>query len=167
MNLRSAGTSTCLVYFLFRWSWLPLSFSGKTSAMATSLIGPFLTDRAFSPAPVPRPPQPIRATWMVLLSAACTCGTASPARAEATAAWLDFAINSRRDMLLLTVDLLAVRWEGESGYVVEFPGFSENVNQRPADFMPPQCAEVGIACALVRSDSLVSDTENRAQVTTI
>ena len=36
--------------------------------MATSLIGPCLTESAFSAAPVPRPPQPIRATWMVFVS---------------------------------------------------------------------------------------------------
>ena len=36
------------------------SRSLNTSAMATSLIGPFLTDRALAAAPVPRPPQPMR-----------------------------------------------------------------------------------------------------------
>ena len=53
--------------------------------MATSLIGPFLTDRALAAAPVPRPPQPIRATWIVLFSAAWTCGITPAARAEAAA----------------------------------------------------------------------------------
>src|SRR5437588_193230 len=51
--------------------------------MATSLVGPYLTDRALTAAPVPRPPQPIRATLMVLSSPAWTCGTAMPAKADA------------------------------------------------------------------------------------
>ena len=65
--------------------------------MATSLIGPFLTDRALAAAPVPRPPQPIKATWIVLFSAAWTCGMATPARAEAAAIRPVFFRNSRRD----------------------------------------------------------------------
>ena len=35
--------------------------------MATSLVGP-LVCRAFSAAPVPRPPQPTRASWMVVVA---------------------------------------------------------------------------------------------------
>src|SRR6266545_549907 len=46
--------------------------------MATSLTGP-LPGSAFSAAPVPRPPQPTRASWMVLFSAAWTGGRATPA----------------------------------------------------------------------------------------
>jgi len=37
--------------------------------MATSWIGQAVTDRALDAAPVPRPPQPTRATWMVFFSA--------------------------------------------------------------------------------------------------
>src|SRR5262249_31583851 len=76
---------------------------GKTSAIATSLIGPLLVDRALTAAPVPRPPQPTRATWIVLFSPAWTCGIATPARADATAIWPDFFISSRRDRPLLVV----------------------------------------------------------------
>src|ERR1051326_4993643 len=66
--------------------------------MATSLTGQALTDRALAAAPVPRPPQPISATWMVLLSAVWTCGRATPARAEAAASLPVFLINSRREV---------------------------------------------------------------------
>ncbi len=65
--------------------------------MATSLIGPCLTDRALTAAPVPRPPQPIRATWIVLSSAAWTRGTANPARVVAAAIRPVFFKNSRRE----------------------------------------------------------------------
>ena len=65
--------------------------------MATSLIGPFLTDRALSAAPVPRPPQPISATWIVLSSAAWTWGTTIAARAAPAAIRPVFFRNSRRD----------------------------------------------------------------------
>ena len=68
--------------------------------MATSLTGPCLTDMALAAAPVPRPPQPIRATWIVLSSAAWTRGTAMPASAEAAATRPVFFRNSRRDVLL-------------------------------------------------------------------
>src|SRR5207244_7486239 len=69
----------------------------NTSAMATSLIGPCLVERASPAATVPRPPQPTRATRMVLSSAAWTAGTATPARAEAVATWLVVFKKSRRD----------------------------------------------------------------------
>ena len=46
------------------------SFVGSKLAIATSLIGPFLTDSALEAAPVPRPPQPTRATLMVFFSPA-------------------------------------------------------------------------------------------------
>src|SRR5947209_18763611 len=77
--------------------------------MATSLIGPSLTERAFAAAPVPRPPQPTRATWMVLFSPAYTDGIAMPARADSTVMAPDCFIISRRDkplfVGLLTTEL--------------------------------------------------------------
>src|SRR6266516_3190719 len=66
--------------------------------MATSLIGPFLTESASPTAPVPRPPQPTSATWMVLFSAAWTWGMATPARADAAAILPVFLMNSRREV---------------------------------------------------------------------
>src|SRR5436189_5687025 len=66
--------------------------------MATSLIGPFLTESASPTAPVPRPPQPTSATWMVLFSAAWTWGMATPARADAAANLPVLLINSRREV---------------------------------------------------------------------
>src|SRR5206468_4961 len=80
------GTSTWAASRSASCSRLRASRSAKTSAMATSLIGPSATDRAFSAAPVPRPPQPTRATRMVLLSPAWTWGRATPAKADAAAA---------------------------------------------------------------------------------
>src|SRR6266536_5036299 len=65
--------------------------------MATSLIGPFLTESASPTAPVPRPPQPTSATWMVLFSAAWTWGMATPAKADAAAILPVFLMNSRRE----------------------------------------------------------------------
>src|SRR5579883_139626 len=65
--------------------------------MATSLVGPFLEDMASPAAPVPRPPQPTRASWIVLLSPAWTCGSTIPARAEAATTVPDCRIRSRRD----------------------------------------------------------------------
>src|SRR5438445_9092498 len=77
--------------------------------MATSLMGPSLTERALTAAPVPRPPQPTRATWIVLFSPACTDGSAMPAKADAAVIAPDFFIISRRDkplfVVLLTTEL--------------------------------------------------------------
>src|SRR5438874_13748104 len=75
--------------------------------MATSLVGPFGVERAFPAAPVPRPPQPTRATWIVLFSPAWTCGSATPARADAIATCPDCFIISRRDRPLFVVLLTA------------------------------------------------------------
>src|SRR5271157_3131067 len=44
--------------------------------MATSLIGPLFVASALAAAPVPRPPQPTRAIWIVWFSPACTAGMA-------------------------------------------------------------------------------------------
>src|SRR5688572_10422391 len=65
--------------------------------MATSLIGPPLVLSALPVAPVPRPPQPTSATFTVWLSAACTCGRATPASADAAANLPLVFKNSRRD----------------------------------------------------------------------
>src|SRR5262245_36464619 len=53
--------------------------------MATSRVGPCLVDRAFSAAPVPRPPQPTRARLTMLLSPAYSPDRPNPVRVEATA----------------------------------------------------------------------------------
>src|SRR5665213_3752537 len=71
--------------------------------MATSLTGPPLALTALKTAPVPRPPQPTMAIWMVLLSAACTNGIATPARLEAAATTPAVLITSRRDRPLFSV----------------------------------------------------------------
>src|SRR5262245_53545959 len=75
--------------------------------MATSRVLPLGMARALVAAPVPRPPQPTKATWTVLFSPACTCGKVTPASAEAVATWPDFWISSRRDRppLLLSVTI--------------------------------------------------------------
>ena len=67
------------------------------SAMATSLMGPLLVDSALAAAPVPRPPQPTRATWIRSLPAAWTEGMATLARADAAARRPVFCNNSRRE----------------------------------------------------------------------
>ena len=51
-------------------------------------------------APVPRPPQPTRATWMVFSSPAKTCGRVIPANVDATATPPVVFSMSRRDMPL-------------------------------------------------------------------
>src|ERR1041385_228839 len=73
-------------------------WSAKTSAMATSFTGPPVELSALSAAPVPRPPQPIKATWMRLLPAAWTRGKVTPARAEAAAIVPVVLIKSRREV---------------------------------------------------------------------
>ena len=57
----------CLGYLMERY---PVPRSGKMSAMATNLMGPLLTFNALAAAPLPRPPQPISAIWIVLSCAA-------------------------------------------------------------------------------------------------
>ena len=66
--------------------------------MATSLMGPLLVvDSALAAAPVPRPPQPTRATWIRSVPAAWTEGMATLARADAAARRPVFCNNSRRE----------------------------------------------------------------------
>jgi hypothetical protein len=76
------------------------SRSAKRSAIATSLTGPGATVppaavRASPTAPLPRPPQPIRASWIVLSLAAWTAG-AICAAAAAVARMPAFFRKSRR-----------------------------------------------------------------------
>ena len=54
--------------------------------MTVSLTGPPVASKALTTAPLPRPPQPISASRIVLSSAACTCGMATPAKAVPAAA---------------------------------------------------------------------------------
>src|SRR4051812_25393105 len=61
--------------------------------MATSWVRPELTLMALPAAPVPRPPQPTRASLTVSLPPAWTCGSATPASAVAAEA----LTTSRRD----------------------------------------------------------------------
>src|SRR5262245_57222762 len=53
--------------------------------MATSLTGPDLVATALAAAPVPRPPQPMSATWIWSLPAACAARSAVRAVAAAAA----------------------------------------------------------------------------------
>src|SRR5882672_921640 len=66
--------------------------------MAVSETGPFFVVSPFPAAPVPRPPQPTRAIWMVPLSAPWTCGRATPARAETAASLPVFLMKVRREV---------------------------------------------------------------------
>src|SRR5437868_2466210 len=86
--------------------------------MATSLQGPFLELSALPTAPVPRPPQPTRASWMVLLSPAWTKGTATPARVEAAATTPAVFSTSRRDRPVFSDEFT----EASSRFVGGSPG---------------------------------------------
>src|SRR5437879_1132636 len=102
--------------------------------MATSRVGPLVVDRASPMAPVPRPPQPTRASWMVLFSAAWTLGIRTPARADAAAIWPDVFSISRRDrplfVVLLTTELLPRDGGSQvNGQSLQFPGFAAKVNR--------------------------------------
>src|SRR5258708_36960847 len=70
--------------------------------------------RASPAAPVPRPPQPTRAIWMVESAAAWTVGMAMPARAETAAIWPTRLPSSRRERLLALLLLLSVELMGTS-----------------------------------------------------
>src|SRR5512135_170929 len=84
--------------------------------MATTLIGPHLVLSASTAAPVPRPPQPTSATWIVLSSPAWTDGMATPARAEPAATWPVAFRNPRRDVLGFgSVIAFAPREGGDDG----------------------------------------------------
>src|SRR3984957_20140346 len=74
--------------------------------MATSLMGPLLVDSALTAAPVPRPPQPTRATWIRSVPAAWTEGMATLARADAAARRPVFWNNSRREETGLLASLI-------------------------------------------------------------
>jgi hypothetical protein len=80
---RSSGTSIWSFSgnALLRALWLALSRCVYASAIATSLIGPLVVESAFFAAPVPRPPQPTRATWITSLLPANARGAISPVSA--------------------------------------------------------------------------------------
>jgi len=65
--------------------------------MATSFIGPYFTASASITAPVPLPPHPTRASWIVLFSAANTPGIMLSTRTEAAVMRPAFFKNERRD----------------------------------------------------------------------
>ena len=77
---------------------LPCSRSSNRSAMACSLIGPPLVTKALSTAPVPRPPQPTRASLIVEFSAAWQRGIAMVANADTATVCPASRRNSRRDV---------------------------------------------------------------------
>src|SRR5437763_153556 len=101
----------------------------RYARMATIFTGPFFTPRAFSAAPVPRPPHPTRANWMVLFSAAWTCGRVRPARVDTPAMRLLLVRNWRRDVASSLIALLP------HGQVTPFHGrrgMGGNLNRWPA-----------------------------------
>ena len=98
MNCRSRGTSIRSGYCLLKAAWDAASRLANKSAMATSLTGPAGDSKALAAAPLPREPQPIKASRIVLSSAACTWPAASPASAEAAASFPPRWRNSRRDV---------------------------------------------------------------------
>lgn len=67
--------------------------------MATSLQGPLGDSNALTTAPLPRPPQPIKARRIVLSSAAWTCGIATPAKAVPAVNTPHCFKKSRRELL--------------------------------------------------------------------
>src|SRR4051794_38860880 len=84
--------------------------------MATSLVWVTLERRASIAAPVPRPPQPTRATWVGLLLAAKTLGAARPTSALAAATWPTRLPKSRRERPV--VGRLFMRLSLEKRFVV-------------------------------------------------
>jgi len=74
--------------------------------MATSLVPPSLTESALTAAPAPRPPQPIKATLIVLLCPAYIRGAIPAAKAEAAAIRPVSFKNSRRDVLFLLISFI-------------------------------------------------------------
>ena len=83
------------------------AFSSPSGRKLLSITSP-PADMALATAPLPRPPQPIRASRMVLSSPAWTCGMATPARAEAAAIRAVFFRNSRRGCALFVVSLMMI-----------------------------------------------------------
>src|SRR6476659_6396666 len=72
-------------------------------------IGPLLVERALTAAPLPRPPQPTRATWISSLPLRWTSGSLNPERADAAATPPAACKNCRREgcglFSVLMVDL--------------------------------------------------------------
>src|SRR5207248_1469951 len=117
-------------------------------------------ERASPAAPVPRPPQPTRATRIVLSSAAWTAGTATPAKAEAVATWPVVFKKSRRDAPSLGSVMMSAPWEREraqsaGGYYEQVGKFAES----PSSFSHRGW---GVTRATVRMR--ISRTSNRPRV---
>ncbi len=64
MNLRSSGTSTLVAELRLQAVVAGFELVRENVGHRHQLVGAFLTESAFDVAPVPRPPQPISATWM-------------------------------------------------------------------------------------------------------
>ena len=96
-NCLSGGTSICSAYCSLSALCERVSRSAKKSAMAWSFTGPPEALKASTAAPLPRPPQPINARRIVLSSAACTRGMATPASAAPAATVPLHCRNSRRE----------------------------------------------------------------------
>ena len=119
MNARSEGTSILSGKLAVRFLRLAWSRSGKMSAMACSFTWPPVVEKASATAPVPRPPQPTRASLIVSEPAAWQWGTAAPARAPAAVAAAVVRRNSRRVTILELVVLVFIA--NESARIVDFP----------------------------------------------
>ena len=97
MNFRSGVTSTFSSNLFFKLVRLLSIFGSNRSAIAWSITGSPLAANASATAPVPRPPQPTNASFVVPPPAAWQCGKATPASAEAATARPEIFRKSRRD----------------------------------------------------------------------
>src|SRR5579883_2321745 len=107
--------------------------------MATSWVGPFLEDMASPAAPVPRPPQPTRASRMVLLSPAWTWGRTTPARADAATTLPDWRIRSRRDRPSGVGWFMRILLSWESAWVVGWTPGGDRVGRPGETKTLPSC----------------------------
>jgi len=77
--------------------------SSKTSAIAMSLVGPVGEESALETAPVPRPPQPTKASRIVLSSPPYTRDIATPVSTEPATTFVLRARNCLREDLFDSV----------------------------------------------------------------